>query len=97
MTFVQGKEYKRRADKLIEDARIIFAEADDVLSKLELIDNVKKLGLANHFDVEIKEALATIAPMNKKNWSLGEDPYSTALCFRLLRQHSYDVSHGKMN
>ncbi|KAG6638932.1 alpha-farnesene synthase-like [Carya illinoinensis] len=91
-----GPEYKRRAEKLIEDVRIIFGEAIDSEAKLELIDSVQKLGLATHFDVEIKAALDTIASINKiNNQSPGREEgplYVTALCFKLLRQHGYDVS-----
>ncbi|KAF5472879.1 hypothetical protein F2P56_009547 [Juglans regia] len=91
-------ECKKRAEKLIEDVRsVIFGKAVelDSLAKLELIDSLEKLGLAIHFEVEIKEALATIAiSIKQKNGNLnGEDDlYATALCFKLLRQHGYDVS-----
>ncbi|KAG6691486.1 hypothetical protein I3842_10G065700 [Carya illinoinensis] len=91
-----GPGYKRRAEKLIEDVRIIFGKAIDSEAKLELIDSLQKLGLAAHFDVEIKAALDTIASIDKiNNQSPGgeEGPlYVTALCFKLLRQHGYDVS-----
>ncbi|KAG2684190.1 hypothetical protein I3760_10G065400 [Carya illinoinensis] len=91
-----GPGYKRRAEKLIEDVRIIFGKAIDSEAKLELIDSVQKLGLAAHFDVEIKAAIDTIASIDKiNNQSPGgeEGPlYVTALCFKLLRQHGYDVS-----
>ncbi|KAF5472878.1 hypothetical protein F2P56_009546 [Juglans regia] len=92
-------ECKKRAEKLIEDVRsIIFGKAvelDSLAKTLELIDSLEKLGLAIHFEVEIKEALATIAiSIKQKNGNLnGEDDlYATALCFKLLRQHGYDVS-----
>ncbi|KAG2684191.1 hypothetical protein I3760_10G065500 [Carya illinoinensis] len=93
-------ECKKRAEKLIEDVRsVIFGKsvALDSLAKLGLIDSLEKLGLAIHFEVEIKEVLATIAiSMKQKNGNLnGEDDlYGTALCFKLLRQHGYDVSQG---
>ena len=94
--FLQGKEYERRAQKLKEDVKGIFAEAIDLVAKLELIHSVTKLGLASHFDVEIKEALDTIALFTKKkNNPTPEDLYTTALCFRLLREHGYEVSQGQ--
>nr|QWQ79587.1 TPS29 [Juglans sigillata] len=92
-------ECKKRAEKLIEDVRsVIFGKAvelDSLAKTLELIDSLEKLGLAIHFEVEIKEALASIAiSIKQKNGNLnGEDDlYATALCFKLLRQHGYDVS-----
>ncbi|XP_050288829.1 (E,E)-alpha-farnesene synthase-like [Quercus robur] len=87
-----GQEYERRVQKLKEDVRIIFANAVDSKATFELIDSVNKLGLASHFDMEIKEALDTIASTKKKISSPEEDLYTTALCFRLFRQHGYEVS-----
>ncbi|KAF3965016.1 hypothetical protein CMV_010758 [Castanea mollissima] len=87
-----GQEYERRVQKLKEDVRIIFANAVDSVATFELIDSVNKLGLASHFDMEIKEALDTIASTKKKISSPEEDLYTTALCFRLFRQHGYEVS-----
>ncbi|KAM3749479.1 hypothetical protein ACB098_05G188300 [Castanea mollissima] len=87
-----GQEYERRVQKLKEDVRIIFANAVDSVAAFELIDSINKLGLASHFDMEIKEALDTIASTKKKISSPEEDLYTTALCFRLFRQHGYEVS-----
>ncbi|XP_075664510.1 (E,E)-alpha-farnesene synthase-like [Castanea sativa] len=87
-----GQEYERRVQKLKEDVRIIFANAVDSVATFELIDSVNKLGLASHFDMEIKEALDTTASTKKKISSPEEDLYTTALCFRLFRQHGYEVS-----
>ncbi|XP_050290521.1 (E,E)-alpha-farnesene synthase-like [Quercus robur] len=92
MVFLQGQEYERQVQKLKEDVRIIFANAVDSVATFELIDSVNKLGLAKHFDMEIKEALDTIASTKKKISSPEEDLYTTALCFRLFRQHGYEVS-----
>ncbi|KAM3714985.1 hypothetical protein ACB098_01G376600 [Castanea mollissima] len=88
----EGQEYERRAQTLIVNVKDLFAEAVDKVAKLELIDKVKKLGLDSHFDVEIEEALDIISSTKNKNPSPKEDLYTTALCFRLLRQHGYDVS-----
>jgi alpha-farnesene synthase len=96
MVFLQAQEYEKRAQKLKEDVKGIFKEAVDLVAKLELIDSLNKLGIASHFDVEIKEALDSIASTKKKNPSPEEDLYTTALRFRLLRQHGYEVSQGKI-
>lgn len=99
--FLQEPECKRRAEKLIEEVRsVVFGKAAvlDSLAKLELIDSVEKLGLAIHFKVEIKEALGSIAISMKqgKGDLNGEDLYATALSFKLLRQHGYGVSQGRI-
>ena len=96
MVILQGQEYKRQAQKLIVNVKDLFAEAVDKVAKLELIDSVEKLGLDSHFDVEIKEALDIISSTKNKNPSPKEDLNTTALCFRLLRQHGYEVSQGKI-
>jgi hypothetical protein len=40
-----------------EDDKEVIPEAIDLVAKLEQIASLKKLGLAIHFDVEIKEVL----------------------------------------
>ncbi|KDP20828.1 hypothetical protein JCGZ_21299 [Jatropha curcas] len=80
-------------ERLKEDVKHLFFEAVNLEAKLELVDWIRKLGLASHFEVEIKEALDTIAS-STKNSSLNIDKnlYVTALSFTLLRQHGYEVS-----
>ncbi|KAI9198954.1 hypothetical protein LWI28_025014 [Acer negundo] len=89
--------YRSRAEKLKEDVKHLFVEAVEVLAKLELIDTIMKLGLSNLFEDEIREALETIASMeniNIENLCGAEEDllYVTALYFRLLRQHGYEIS-----
>ncbi|GMY37106.1 TPS30 [Fagus crenata] len=52
MVFLQRQELKGGALKMIED---VIPEAIDLVAKLEQIASLKKLGLAIHFDVEIKD------------------------------------------
>ncbi|KAK0580164.1 hypothetical protein LWI29_037317 [Acer saccharum] len=92
---LEEEYYKSRAEKLKEDVKQLFVEAFEVLSKLELIDSLMKLGLSNLFEEEIREALDTIASMkNIENLCGVEEDllYATALYFRLLRQHGYEIS-----
>ncbi|KAL5839736.1 hypothetical protein ACOSQ4_012344 [Xanthoceras sorbifolium] len=91
----QEEEYKSRAAKLKEVViKCLFVdETVEVLAKLELIDSIRKLGLSNLFEEEIRGALDTIASMKNENPAcVEEDLYATALCFRLLRQHGYEIS-----
>lgn len=85
--------------KLIKDVKDMFVECkEDFISKLELVDRIRKLGLNNHFAKEIQEALDTIAAIELGNnnhtciRSEGSDLYATALHFKILRQHGYKVS-----
>lgn len=90
----QGEPYTRQVQQLKGEVRRVFVEVVEPLAKLEFIDSIKKLGLGNFFEEEIREALDTI--MSDKNNSPGikANLYAAALCFRLLRQHGYGVSQG---
>ena len=54
-----------------------------------LIDKIERLGLAYHFDKEIEEKLKQAYDSAGEN---DDDLFTTALRFRLLRQHQYHVS-----
>ncbi|KAH0986207.1 hypothetical protein GBA52_013384 [Prunus armeniaca] len=71
---------------------MMFVETKDLIAQLELIDSIGKLGLTNHFEKEIKEALDTIASIENNDPCMTENLYATALHFKILRQHGYKVS-----
>lgn len=74
----------------------MFLEAADLLAKLELIDRICKLGLSYLFEEKIREVLVdTVAFLKNDTGCLQvKDLYATALCFKLLRQHGYEISQG---
>ncbi|CAL5408557.1 unnamed protein product [Camellia sinensis] len=86
------EEYKRQVEKLKEEVMCMFMEAVDLVAKLEFIDNIEKLGLANLFEMEIKEALDTIVAFKNNHPITEEGLYANALFFRLLRQHGFNIS-----
>ncbi|KAF5943684.1 hypothetical protein HYC85_017761 [Camellia sinensis] len=88
------EECKRQVEKLKEDVMCMFIEAVDLVAKLEFIDSIEKLGLANLFEVEIKEALDTIVAFKNNHPITEEGIYANALFFRILRQHGFNVSQG---
>ncbi|KAJ0017681.1 hypothetical protein Pint_11296 [Pistacia integerrima] len=63
---------------------------DNPLDQLELIDNLQRLGVAYHFEREIKNILDCVHDINNHKWKKG-NLYATSLEFRLLRQHGYNV------
>ncbi|KAF5741462.1 terpene synthase [Tripterygium wilfordii] len=83
------EEYKKlKAKKLKEEVRgMINDEGGEVLTKLELINDIQRLGLGYHFEKDIRKALHRFIS-SKEETSL----HATALRFRLLRQHGYQVS-----
>ncbi|XP_028802769.1 tricyclene synthase TPS4, chloroplastic-like [Neltuma alba] len=89
------EKYEARERKLLEDVgRMIVNPNTEPLPKLELIDDVQRLGLGYRFHNEIKHALDCYVsweqsrPQTKQHTSL----HAAALSFRLLRDHGYDVS-----
>ncbi|GAY65207.1 hypothetical protein CUMW_239390 [Citrus unshiu] len=84
--------YKRRAEELKGKVKTAIKDVTEPLDQLELIDNLQRLGLAYHFEPEIRNILRNIHNHNKDyNWRK-ENLYATSLEFRLLRQHGYPVS-----
>ncbi|XP_048141436.1 alpha-farnesene synthase-like [Rhodamnia argentea] len=78
---------KERVEQLVEDVKLMFAEAVDSLAKLEMIDRMRKMGLSNLFGNEMKETLETVASTNY--FTMEDHVYASALRFRLLRQYGY--------
>ncbi|XP_010502465.1 PREDICTED: 1,8-cineole synthase 1, chloroplastic isoform X2 [Camelina sativa] len=67
------------------------------LEQLELIDDLQKLGVSYHFELEINDILTNFHHENGNYTWKGdkeEDLHATALKFRLLRQHGFDVSEN---
>ncbi|XP_019171893.1 PREDICTED: alpha-farnesene synthase-like [Ipomoea nil] len=87
-------KYQRRAEKLKEEVSCLFDKTVDALAKLELIDNIGKMGLSHHFEKEIIQSLDHIllSVNNNKCFTSQMDLYATALSFRILRQYGNHVS-----
>lgn len=86
-----------RAEKLKGDVGKMFNDAVKPLDQLELINHLQRLGLACLFDEEIERTLKKIYNDHSNNkWRLKEDLHSTALEFRLLRQHGYHIPEGNL-
>lgn len=93
MLFVQEKKYTTLVDELKDDVRrLIHAETDVPLEKLQLLDSVQRLGLNYQFQKDIKQAIDVICSADE-TW-LGDDLHLTALWFRILREHGFAVSQG---
>ncbi|KAH9685723.1 Beta-myrcene/(E)-beta-ocimene synthase 2 [Citrus sinensis] len=89
--------YKRRAEELKGKVMTTIKDVTEPLDQLELIDNLQRLGLAYHFETEIRNILHNNYNNNKDyNWRK-ENLYATSLEFRLLRQHGYPVSQDVFN
>ncbi|TQD91285.1 hypothetical protein C1H46_023129 [Malus baccata] len=67
---------------------MLTASVENVSQKLNLIDDIQRLGVSYHFGNEIEEILQKI---HESSYDL-DDLCTGALCFRLLRQQGYNVS-----
>ncbi|PRQ22026.1 putative lyase [Rosa chinensis] len=78
-----------------EVKRMLMDSLKNPSQQLDLVDDIQRLGVSYHFENEIEEILKQI----HHNYSYGseDDLYTTALCFRLLRQQGYNVSCDMFN
>ncbi|KAL3617316.1 hypothetical protein CASFOL_038861 [Castilleja foliolosa] len=97
--FIQStrSEYKeerhmKRVSELISQVKTMLNdEIIEVVRQLEFIDELQRLGISYHFEYKINQILNRIYVDGRKNYD-PTDLYSTALRFRLLRQHGFIVS-----
>lgn len=78
---------------------LVAAASDDkpMEELLSLIDHIQRLGVGHHFDKEIDDALKRIYGRSCESMdgaSCTNGLHSTALMFRLLRQHGYRIPCG---
>ncbi|KAL5998588.1 threalose-6-phosphate phosphatase [Asimina triloba] len=83
------EQTKQRAEKLKHDVKKMLR--DPSIQELDLINEIQRLGVAYHFETEIRSALNRIYNA-ENNDNDDEDIYAVALRFRLLRQEGYNVS-----
>ncbi|EOA16341.1 hypothetical protein CARUB_v10004490mg [Capsella rubella] len=90
-TYVRAKLLTNQVSKMLN-------ETEGLPEQLELVDILQRLGVSYNFEGEIKKILTNVhrknvradkSQMDQKRW---EDLYATALEFRLLRQHGFDIA-----
>ncbi|XP_039130341.1 alpha-terpineol synthase, chloroplastic-like [Dioscorea cayenensis subsp. rotundata] len=81
-------------EKLKEEVRcLLINQENKLVARLQLIDDVERLGLGHHFEEEIMHALTSISDKSDHVLEvMKEDLHAIALFFGLLRQHGLDVS-----
>ncbi|KAL0442352.1 UNVERIFIED_CONTAM: Bifunctional sesquiterpene synthase 1 [Sesamum latifolium] len=62
------------------------------IRQLQMLDAIQRLGIAYHFEEDIDQALQNLFETLRDYCEENHDMYTTALTFRLLRQHGYRVS-----
>ncbi|KAI9197828.1 hypothetical protein LWI28_005262 [Acer negundo] len=77
-----GEVYTRRAKLLKEKVREMIGNVSEPLDRLELIDSLQRLGLAYHFEAEIKKTLQNVYNNRDVDRSWKKDNlYATSLEF----------------
>lgn len=74
---------------------MINNENTGLLSVIELIDDIQRLGLGYQFESEIRRALDRYVSLGGFIEVTKTSLHATALSFRLFRQYGYVVSEGK--
>ncbi|XP_054817636.1 myrcene synthase, chloroplastic-like [Prosopis cineraria] len=88
-----GKEsYVEERDGLREQVRMMISQLTNDLEKLEFIDLLQKLGVSDHFVIEIRNILQHVNAKSNHMLKTKNNLHRSALQFRILRQHGYDVS-----
>ncbi|XP_059452377.1 probable terpene synthase 9 [Corylus avellana] len=78
--------YDTRLEELKQNAKCLLTSNKDPCALLNLVSTMQRLGVAYHFEKEIEEALALLYP------HLTTNIYTTALQFRVLRQHGFSIT-----
>eukprot|EP00253_Pinus_taeda_P006805 PITA_06805 len=99
--------YRERAERLIQELKHLLSGYledscnDDLIKRIQMVDTVQCLGIDRHFQHEINGALDSLYRCwNERGIGLGssdsliKDLNATALGFRALRLHQYNVSSG---
>ena len=86
---LQYELYATRLEELKRNAKCLLSSNNkNVGVLLKLASTMQRLGVAYHFEKEIEEALALLYP------HLTTNLYTTALQFRVLREHGFSISSG---
>lgn len=89
---LQVENYAEAVDALKEQVRsMVIDKNSKPKDKIILIDKLERLGVAYHFEQDIEEQIAQIFTFHEGQKDEDHDLFTTALQFRLFRQHGYDA------
>lgn len=90
--------YSKERDVLKNEVRsMLVSGGGEWTDKIVLIDTIERLGVGYHFSECIEEMLAEMHCAHAKFGSFEKyDLFTTALYFRVFRQHGYRVSSGEL-
>ncbi|XP_050369625.1 (-)-germacrene D synthase-like [Argentina anserina] len=94
-TNMKGEQHVQQLKEEVKRMLIMTLPVETGLEKLELIDDIERLGVSYHFEYEIDQTMQQIH--DNVNGYCDGDLHTCALRFRLLRQHGYNVSCDMFN
>ncbi|XP_051115800.1 viridiflorene synthase-like [Andrographis paniculata] len=95
---VDETQTKAVIERLKEEVRsMVMNKESKPKDKMILIDTIERLGLAYHFEKEIEDQIAQIFESEMENEDKDSDLFTTALHFRLFRQHGYNAPSSVFN
>nr|WNI01957.1 terpene synthase [Psidium guajava] len=84
---------KEKVQMLEEEVRGALNDQNaEPLTIFSLVDDMERLGLGDHFEEDISRALRRCLSPGAVHESLDKSLHCAALCFRILRQHGFEVS-----
>ncbi|XP_056171193.1 probable terpene synthase 12 isoform X2 [Syzygium oleosum] len=87
------KLQREKAQMVEEEVRgALHDENAEPITIFALVDDIRRLGLGQHFEEDILRALHRCLSPDVVNKSLQKSLHGTALSFRILRQHGFHVS-----
>ncbi|KAK3404570.1 hypothetical protein EUGRSUZ_K00879 [Eucalyptus grandis] len=86
-------ELQREKAQMLEEVRgALNDEKAEPMTIFALVDDIQRLGLGQHFEEDISRALRRCLSNDAVNKSRQKSLHGTALSFRILRQHGFEVS-----
>ncbi|KAL0459216.1 UNVERIFIED_CONTAM: Gamma-cadinene synthase [Sesamum latifolium] len=90
------EKYVEAIEELKQEARsMLMSKESTTAEKLILIDTLERLGVGYHFEQEIEDQLQEIFRFQSQDKDY--DLFTTAVQFRVLRQHRYSISCNVFN
>lgn len=86
-------ELQREKAQMVEEVRgALHDENAELITIFALVDDIQRLGLGRHFEEDISRALHRCLSPDVVYKGLQKSLHGTALSFRILRQHGFEVS-----
>ncbi|KAG0501224.1 hypothetical protein HPP92_001296 [Vanilla planifolia] len=89
------EKYSSRRIELMEDVRSLIRQPSGVIQQLELFDTLRQIGIAYHFEMEIKDLMNSMVSSTKESIRniVQDNLHGIFLLFRILREYGIITTH----